>query len=146
MNDPQTANRKPQLRLKKQGLYLPEFEHDACGVGFVANIKGEQSHEIIQKGLTVLQNLTHRGACGCDPLTGDGAGMLIQIPHEFFARDRTCLAYTPADASECAALCWVSSEGHIGPAVGAATGDLVPVVLAALDRVAKTPAMSTYSS
>ncbi|HVN84499.1 MAG TPA: glutamate synthase large subunit [Candidatus Binatia bacterium] len=66
-----------------QGLYHPWFEHDACGVGFVANIKGERSHDIVQKGLQVLENLTHRGACGCDPLTGDGAGMLLQIPHEF---------------------------------------------------------------
>ncbi|HUI28411.1 MAG TPA: glutamate synthase central domain-containing protein, partial [Candidatus Kryptonia bacterium] len=69
-----------------QGLYHPWFEHDACGVGFVANIKGVRSHDIVQKGLQVLQNLTHRGACGCDPLTGDGAGMLLQIPHEFLAR------------------------------------------------------------
>ena len=64
-------------RLRKQGLYDPRFEHDACGVGFVANIKGAQSHDIVQKGLQVLQNLTHRGACGCDPLTGDGAGILM---------------------------------------------------------------------
>jgi glutamate synthase (ferredoxin) len=74
-----TTHRRPC----PQGLYHPWFEHDACGVGFVVNIKGERSHDIIQKGLQVLQNLTHRGACGCDPLTGDGAGMLIQLPHEF---------------------------------------------------------------
>ncbi len=72
-------SRNPQ----SQGLYNPEHEHDACGVGFVVNIKGERSHEIVRKGLQVLDNLTHRGACGCDPLTGDGAGMLMQIPHEF---------------------------------------------------------------
>jgi glutamate synthase domain-containing protein 2/glutamate synthase domain-containing protein 1/glutamate synthase domain-containing protein 3 len=70
----------------KQGLYDPFFEHDACGVGFVANIKGVRTHDIIQKGLTVMQNLTHRGACGCDPLTGDGAGMLVQVPHEFLRK------------------------------------------------------------
>jgi len=69
-----------------EGLYDPEFEHDACGVGFVAHIKGEKSHAIIEKGIGVLQNLVHRGACGCDPETGDGAGILIQIPHAFFAR------------------------------------------------------------
>ncbi|MFN8625530.1 MAG: glutamate synthase large subunit [Candidatus Binatia bacterium] len=69
--------------LRKQGLYDPIHEHDACGVGFVANIKGAQSHDIIDKGLEVLQNLAHRGACGCDPTTGDGAGILIQLPHEF---------------------------------------------------------------
>src|SRR5713101_3976402 len=74
-------------RLVKQGLYDPRFEHDACGVGFVANIKGVKSHDIVQKGLQVLQNLTHRGACGCDPLTGDGAGVLMQVPHEFLAQE-----------------------------------------------------------
>ena len=72
---------------KPQGLYNPEHEHDACGVGFVVNIKGVKSHDIVQKGLQVLDNLTHRGACGCDPLTGDGAGILIQIPHEFYVRE-----------------------------------------------------------
>ena len=73
-------------RLERQGLYDPFFEHDACGVGFVANITGVRSHDIIRKGLQVLENLTHRGACGCDPLTGDGAGMLMQIPHEFLRK------------------------------------------------------------
>src|SRR5579871_4929832 len=70
-----------------QGLYNPQNEHDACGIGFVASIKGHKSHDIILKGIQVLINLTHRGACGCDPETGDGAGLLIQIPHEFFARE-----------------------------------------------------------
>ncbi|HWE85446.1 MAG TPA: glutamate synthase large subunit [Terracidiphilus sp.] len=70
-----------------QGLYHPQNEHDACGMGFVANIRGEKSHDIIRKGLEVLINLTHRGAAGCDPETGDGAGILIQIPHVFFARE-----------------------------------------------------------
>src|SRR5579863_2053448 len=70
-----------------QGLYDPAHEHDACGIGFVASIRGEKSHEIIRKGIEVLVNLTHRGACGCDPETGDGAGVLIQIPHKFFARE-----------------------------------------------------------
>ena len=70
-----------------QGLYHPQHEHDACGIGFVANVRGEKSHEIIRKGIEVLINLTHRGACGCDPETGDGAGVLIQIPHAFFVRE-----------------------------------------------------------
>ena len=70
-----------------QGLYHPRDEHDACGMGLVANIRGEKSHEIIRKGLEVLINLTHRGAAGCDPETGDGAGILIQIPHDFFVRE-----------------------------------------------------------
>jgi len=69
-----------------RGLYDPFFEHDACGVGFVANIDGTRSHEIVQKGLTVLENLTHRGACGCDLETGDGAGMLIQVPDAFLRK------------------------------------------------------------
>src|SRR5438876_9666069 len=68
----------------KQGLYDPQFEHDGCGVGFVVNIKGEKSREIVEQALTVLQNLDHRGACGCEENTGDGAGILIQIPHTFF--------------------------------------------------------------
>lgn len=66
------------------GLYSPEFERDACGIGFVANIKGNKSHQIVSDALTVLENMEHRGACGCENNTGDGAGMMIQTPHEFF--------------------------------------------------------------
>ena len=66
------------------GLYDPRNEHDACGVGFIAHMKNEASHSIIEKGLQILQNLTHRGAVGADPLMGDGAGMLVQLPHGFF--------------------------------------------------------------
>ena len=77
-----------------QGLYHPSQEHDACGMGFVASIKGHKSHDIIEKGIQVLINLTHRGACGCDPETGDGAGILIQIPHEFFVREAASLGFT----------------------------------------------------
>jgi glutamate synthase domain-containing protein 2/glutamate synthase domain-containing protein 1/glutamate synthase domain-containing protein 3 len=77
----------------RTGLYDPAHEHDACGIGFVVNIKGERSHDIVLKGLTVLDNLTHRGACGCDPTTGDGAGVLIQIPHAFFAREADQLGF-----------------------------------------------------
>jgi glutamate synthase (NADPH) large chain len=69
------------------GLYSPDFEHDACGVGFVAHIGGEKSHDIIVKAIGVLKNLEHRGATGSDPETGDGAGILLQIPHEFYARE-----------------------------------------------------------
>jgi glutamate synthase (NADPH) large chain len=78
---------------KAQGLYDPTHEHDACGVGFVVNIKGARSHDIVQKALTVLDNLTHRGACGCDPRTGDGAGILIQIPHAFFKKEVAQLGF-----------------------------------------------------
>src|SRR6266852_4199463 len=67
----------------KQGLYDPQYEHDSCGVGFVVNIKGRKSHAIIQQALEILLNLDHRGACGCEANTGDGAGILIQPPHDF---------------------------------------------------------------
>ena len=69
---------------ERQGLYDPANEHDACGVGFVAHIKGTKSHSIIEQGLQILKNLDHRGAVGADPLMGDGAGILIQIPHDYF--------------------------------------------------------------
>lgn len=68
------------------GLYDPRFEHDACGVGFVAHLKGKKSHAIVSMGVTLLENLEHRGASGSEPDSGDGAGILVQIPHEFFLR------------------------------------------------------------
>ena len=71
----------------KQGLYDPQFEHDSCGVGFVVDVKGRRSHRIVEQGIQVLLNLEHRGACGSEPNTGDGAGILLQIPHGFFARE-----------------------------------------------------------
>ncbi len=70
----------------KQGLYDPAFEKDSCGVGFVVNIKGKKSHKIVEQALTVLLNLRHRGACGCEANTGDGAGILIQVPHTFLKK------------------------------------------------------------
>ena len=70
----------------KQGLYDPEQEKDSCGVGFVVNIKGQKSHTIVQQGLQILESLSHRGAQGCDPCTGDGAGILLQVPHDFLKR------------------------------------------------------------
>jgi glutamate synthase (NADPH/NADH) large chain len=72
--------------MNRQGLYDPSFEHDSCGVGFVVNINGQQSHQIIVDGITILKNLAHRGAVGGDSKTGDGAGMLMQIPHLFFSK------------------------------------------------------------
>src|SRR6266850_2314005 len=75
------------MGLEPQGLYHPENEHDACGVGFVANIKGKKSHTIVEQGLTVLRNLTHRGAVGWDPKLSDGAGLLIQIPDRFLREE-----------------------------------------------------------
>ncbi len=86
--------------VSRQGLYDPRNEHDACGVGFVANIKGLKSHDIIDQGLEILVNLDHRGAVGADPLMGDGAGCLIQLPDRLF-RD------------------WAAREGHDLPEEGA---------------------------
>ena len=74
-----------------QGLYDPAHEHDACGVGFVVDIKGRKSHAIVTQALTVLKNLLHRGACGCEVNTGDGAGILIQMPHLFLTRECAAL-------------------------------------------------------
>src|SRR2546423_835885 len=68
----------------QQGLYDPRNEHDSCGVGFVAHIKGKKSHTIVEQGLTILRNLNHRGAVGADPKASDGAGILVQIPDQFF--------------------------------------------------------------
>ena len=84
---------------EKHGLYDPEFEHDSCGVGFVANIKGRRSHQIVEDAYIILQNMDHRGACGCDPNTGDGAGILTGVPHEFLnkvARQEMGLELPPA--------------------------------------------------
>ena len=72
---------------QKQGLYDPRFEHDSCGAGFVVNIKGKPSHEIVEQAITVLRNMAHRGACGCEANTGDGAGILIQVPHDFMQKE-----------------------------------------------------------
>ena len=97
-----------------QGLYHPRDEHDACGMGLVANIRGEKSHEIIRKGLEVLINLTHRGAAGCDPETGDGAGILIQIPHDFFVRECGELGIAlPEAGGYGVAMCFLPVEKHI---------------------------------
>lgn len=71
----------------QQGLYRPEFEHDSCGTGFIANIDGHKSYQTIDDALTMLENMEHRGACGCDPDSGDGAGILIQLPHEFLMEE-----------------------------------------------------------
>ncbi len=81
----------------QQGLYRPQDEHDACGVGFVAHIKGARSHSIVRSALDLLINLEHRGACGSDPDTGDGAGILLQIPDRFF---RKVAAFALPEAGE----------------------------------------------
>ena len=73
--------------LTKQGLYLPEFEHDNCGAGFICSLKGNKSNDIIHKALEILEKLEHRGAVSSDGKTGDGAGILIDIPHDFFVKN-----------------------------------------------------------
>ncbi len=77
-----------------QGLYDPRREHDSCGIGFVANIKNRKSHSIIQQGLKILTNLNHRGAVGADPLAGDGAGILIQLPDKLLRAECAALGVT----------------------------------------------------
>jgi len=84
---PPVVSRPPLASAQQFGLYDPRNEHDACGVGFVANIKGRQSHDLIQQALLILHNLDHRGAVGADPLCGDGAGILIQIPDALFREE-----------------------------------------------------------
>ena len=89
-------------RLSDKGLYNSSFEHDACGVGLVANVKGKKSHQVIEQGLEVLINLGHRGASGADPETGDGAGLIIQLPHDFVVKEFGGQGIT------------VPTEGHYG--------------------------------
>src|ERR1700709_1394766 len=77
-----------------QGLYDPALDKDSCGVGFIADIKGRKSHQIVDDALSILCNLEHRGAVGADPRAGDGAGILVQIPHAFFSRQAAELRFT----------------------------------------------------
>jgi hypothetical protein len=84
---PTTNPRKPPAMHgfpEPQGLYHPQHEHDSCGVGFLCHLKGKRSHEIIKGALQMCQNMDHRGGCGCDPQTGDGAGLFFQLPDKFF--------------------------------------------------------------
>ncbi|MEA3366272.1 MAG: hypothetical protein U9Q79_11595, partial [Candidatus Hydrogenedentes bacterium] len=83
--------------MSRDGMYHPFFEHDACGIGFVVNVKGTSSHTIVRQGIQVLENLVHRGACGCDPETGDGAGMLVRLPHRFFQEQSAKLKFDLPD-------------------------------------------------
>src|SRR5450759_4055683 len=79
-------HQNPSELPRRQGLYDPGLEHDACGIGFVVDIKGKKSNEIVRQALTVLNNLVHRGAVGAEPNTGDGAGILLQMPHAFLQK------------------------------------------------------------
>ncbi len=92
--------RLDQARLEANGMYSSQFEKDACGMGFVVNIKGKKSHDIIDDGLRILERLEHRGGAGADKDTGDGAGILVQIPHEFFKRECEVLGITLPAAGE----------------------------------------------
>jgi glutamate synthase (NADPH/NADH) large chain len=85
-------------RISQDSLYEPFYEHDACGVGFVVNLQGPPTHKIVRQGIQVLEKLVHRGACGCDPETGDGAGILVQIPHRFFQAEAERLKFDLPEA------------------------------------------------
>jgi glutamate synthase (NADPH/NADH) large chain len=113
---------KPQIRKRdvvhrnglpeRSGLYDPQHEHDACGMGFVANIRGERSHDVILKGIEVLENLNHRGAAGCDPCTGDGAGLLLQVPDGFFRKHAAELGFDlPAAGAYAVGMTFLEPEG-----------------------------------
>src|SRR3977135_2363421 len=91
---PAEPAREHSWRPPAEGLYDPSLEKDSCGVGFIANIKGKKSHQIVSDALNILCNLEHRGAVGADPRAGDGAGILVQIPHAFFARKTKELGFT----------------------------------------------------
>ena len=92
------------------GLYDPAYEHDACGLGFVASVKGLPSHEIVQQGLQILKNLDHRGAVGADPLCGDGAGIMVQIPDEFFRAEMAKRFRRPAITASAWCSCRVNTR------------------------------------
>ena len=108
-----------------QGLYDPAHEHDACGVGFVADIKGRRSHTIVRQALQVLINLEHRGACGCEVNTGDGAGILIQIPDAFLRKEAARLGWAlPAERGYGAGLIFLPHQRRDpGGARGAVRAD-----------------------
>src|SRR6185369_13703596 len=91
---PVEVAREHSWRPPAEGLYDLSLEKDSCGVGFIANIKGKASHQIVSDALSILCNLEHRGAVGADPRAGDGAGILVQIPHAFFARKAKELGFT----------------------------------------------------
>src|SRR5512144_986046 len=86
----------------RQGLYDPRYEHDSCGFGFVVDIKGRKSHDIVRQSLQVLLNLEHRGAVGAEKNTGDGAGILMQLPHDFLRKECRRLGVKLPGPGECA--------------------------------------------
>src|SRR3989441_7284332 len=90
---PAEPAREHDWRTPAEGLYDPSLEKDSCGVGFIANIKGKKSHQIVSDALNILCNLEHRGAVAADPPAGDGAGLLVQLPHAFFARQAAAIGF-----------------------------------------------------
>jgi glutamate synthase domain-containing protein 2/glutamate synthase domain-containing protein 1/glutamate synthase domain-containing protein 3 len=95
----------------KQGLYDPRHEHDACGVGFIVDLKARASHDLVHQALQILLNLEHRGACGCESNTGDGAGILLQMPHRFLARECDCLGISlPQRGQYGVAMCFLPTD------------------------------------
>jgi glutamate synthase (NADPH/NADH) large chain len=104
---------------QRQGLYDPENERDACGVGFVAHIKNQKSHAIIEQGLKILENLEHRGATGYDPLLGDGAGILIQIPDQFLREEMARQNVVTLPPPACTAWAWSSCRAAMPAGVPA---------------------------
>ena len=102
------------MNYHSRGLYDPRYEHDACGVGLLVNVGGRKSHRLVEKALQVLEHMVHRGAEGADPLTGDGAGIMVQIPHEFIllqgvpvpekGRYGTGIMFLPRDEESCEAI------------------------------------------
>ncbi|MBY0430171.1 MAG: class II glutamine amidotransferase, partial [Rhodospirillales bacterium] len=112
----------------RQGLYDPRNEHDACGVGFVVHIKNKRSHDIVQQGLRILVNLTHRGAVGADPLAGDGAGILLQVPDGFLRPEAARSGITlPAPGEYAVGQIFLPSQ----PAARAACEALFATIVAA---------------
>src|SRR6202051_4912369 len=97
---PDQPAREHSWRPPAEGLYDPSLEKDSCGVGFIANIKGRKSHQIVRDAISILCNLEHRGAVGADPRAGDGAGILLQIPHAFFKRKAAEIGFQLPEPSE----------------------------------------------
>jgi glutamate synthase (NADPH) large chain len=140
-----------QMRLPDaQGYYNPENEHDNCGIGFVAHIKGKPSHDIVRRGLEVLLNMDHRGAISADNSTGDGAGILMQIPHEFITEELkmpvgepgkygTGLIFLPKDESEADLCIEVLSKHILAEGLTLVGYRDVPVDHSAPGEIAKTP-------
>ena len=107
----------------QQGLYDPRFEHDSCGVNFVVHMKGQRSHDIVELGINALCNLQHRGALGSEPNTGDGAGLLIQMPDSFL-REEVDFAL-PREGSYASGIAFLPSDPAVAEAAAARIEDLV---------------------